>query len=358
MRIDLTPRANRSALADALAPLLAFLAALLVGGIVVAAMGRSPAAAFATYFVAPLSEVWSLQEVALKAAPLALIATGLAFCFRANIWNIGAEGQFVVGGLCGGWIGVATHGTGGNTLWVLPLMLAVGTLAGMLYGLIPGLLKVRLGVSEILTSLMLVYVAELLLDYMARGPLRDPAGFNFPQSVTFDDAARLPYLMEGDSLHAGVAVALAAIVVATLVLGRTLFGFTVRVVGASPRAARFAGFSDARLTLAVFAVSGGAAGLAGICEVAGKIGQLQPSISPGYGFTAIIVAFLGRLSPAGILVAALVIALTTIGGEGAQIDLKLPLDLTRAFQGLLLALVLGADALSRYRVRLVPGATA
>lgn len=145
-------------------------------------MGRSPAAAFATYFVAPLSEVWSLQEVALKAAPLALIATGLAFCFRANVWNIGAEGQFVVGGLCGGWIGVASHGAGGNTLWVLPLMLAAGTLAGLLYGLIPALLKVRLGVSEILTSLMLVYVAELLLDYMARGPLRDPAGFNFPRA--------------------------------------------------------------------------------------------------------------------------------------------------------------------------------
>ncbi|MET3693848.1 ABC transporter permease [Methylobacterium goesingense] len=358
MRIDLTPRANRSALTDALAPVLAFLAALVIGGGVVAAMGRSPAAAFVTYFVAPLSELWSLQEVALKAAPLALIATGLAFCFRANVWNIGAEGQFVVGGLFGGWIGVAAHGATGNTLWVLPAMLIVGTLAGMLYALIPALLKVRLGVSEILTSLMLVYVAELLLDYMARGPLRDPAGFNFPQSVTFDDAARLPYLMEGDTLHAGVAIALAAVVVATLVLARTLFGFTVRVVGASPRAARFAGFSDARLTLAVFAVSGGAAGLAGIAEVAGKIGQLQPSISPGYGFTAIIVAFLGRLSPVGILVAALVIALTTIGGEGAQIDLKLPLDLTRAFQGLLLALVLGADALSRYRVRLVPGAAA
>jgi ABC-type uncharacterized transport system permease subunit len=358
MRIDLTPRANRSALLDALSPILAFLAALVVGGLVVSALGRSPAAAFVTYFVAPLSEVWSLQEVAIKAAPLALIATGLAFCFRANIWNIGAEGQFVMGGLFGGWIGVATHGATGNTAWVLPLMLVVGTLAGLLYALIPALLKVRLGVSEILTSLMLVYVAELLLDYMARGALRDPAGFNFPQSVPFDEAARLPYLMEGDTLHAGVAIALVVLGLATLVLARTLFGFTVRVVGASPRAARFAGFSDARLTLAVFAVSGAAAGLAGISEVAGRIGQLQPSISPGYGFTAIIVAFLGRLSPVGILVAALVIALTTIGGEGAQIDLKLPLDLTRAFQGLLLALVLGADALSRYRVRLVPGAAA
>jgi simple sugar transport system permease protein len=355
MRIDLSPRTSRSPLMDGLAPILAFVVAIAIGGVVVAAMGRSPAAAFVTYFVAPLSEVWSLQEVALKAAPLALIAIGLAFCFRANVWNIGAEGQFVVGGLFGGWIAVATYGAEGNTLWVLPLMLAVGTLAGIAYALIPALLKVWLGVSEILTSLMLVYVAELLLDYMARGPLRDPAGYNFPQSVTFDDAARLPYLMEGDTLHAGVLIALAAVIVAAIVLARTLFGFGVRVVGASPRAARFAGFSDVRLTLAVFAVSGGAAGLAGIAEVAGKIGQLQPSISPGYGFTAIIVAFLGRLSPVGILVAALVIALTTIGGEGAQIDLKLPLDLTRAFQGLLLALVLGADALSRYRVRFVPG---
>jgi simple sugar transport system permease protein len=358
MRLDLRPRSRRSPLLAALSPVLAFAGALLVGGVAVAALGVSPGAAFLTYFVTPLSEVWSLQEVALKAAPLALIATGLAFCYRANLWNIGAEGQFVAGGLAGGWVGIATHGAEGFTLWILPLMLLVGTFAGAAYAMIPALLKVRLGVSEILTSLMLVYVAELLLDYMARGPLRDPAGYNFPQSVPFDAAARLPYLAEGDTLHAGVLIAFGAVVLATLVLGRTLFGFAVRVVGASPRAARFAGFSDARLTLAAFAISGGAAGLAGISEVAGRIGQLQPTISPGYGFTAIIVAFLGRLSPPGILVAALVIALTTIGGEAAQIDLKLPLDLTRAFQGLLLGLVLGADVLARFHIRLVPGGPA
>lgn len=355
MRLDLSPRAERSALLSALSPVIAFAGAVLVGGIAVALLGVAPGAAFMTYFVTPLSEVWSLQEVALKAAPLALIATGLAFCFRANLWNIGAEGQFVVGGLAGGWIGVATQGAEGFTVWILPAMLIVGTLAGLAYAMIPAILKVRLGVSEILTSLMLVYVAELLLDYMARGPLRDPAGFNFPQSVPFDPAARLPYLMEGETLHAGVLIALLSVIVATVVLARTLFGFEVRVVGAAPRAARFAGFSDARLTLAAFAISGGAAGLAGIVEVAGRIGQLQPTISPGYGFTAIIVAFLGRLSPPGILIAAGVIALTTIGGEAAQIDLKLPLDLTRAFQGLLLAFVLGADVLARYRIRLVPG---
>ncbi|MCJ2057948.1 ABC transporter permease [Methylobacterium sp. J-048] len=355
MRLDLVPRAGRSPFAAILAPALAFLASVLLGGVAVSLLGVSPTAAFAAYFIAPLSELWSLQEIALKAAPLALIATGLAFCYRANLWNIGAEGQFVVGGLAGGCVALATQGSAGFTFWILPTMLAAGTLAGIVYAMIPAVLKVQLGVSEILTSLMLVYVAELLLDYMARGPLRDPAGYNFPQSVAFDAAARLPYLMEGETLHAGVLVAFASVVLATIVLGRTLFGFEVRVVGASPRAARFAGFSEARLTLAAFAVSGGAAGLAGIAEVAGKIGQLQPTISPGYGFTAIIVAFLGRLSPPGILVAALVIALTTIGGEGAQIDLRLPLDLTRAFQGLLLAFVLGADVLTRFKVRLVPG---
>lgn len=356
MRLDLTPRGPRSPVADILAPALAFLGAVLVGGVAVALLGVSPASAFAVYFLAPLSDLWSLQEIAVKAAPLALIATGLAFCYRANLWNIGAEGQFVVGGLAGGTVAIATHGSTGFTAWILPAMLVAGTLAGVAYAMIPALLRVRLGVSEILTSLMLVYVAELLLDYMARGPLRDPAGFNFPQSVTFDEAARLPSLMEGDTLHAGVLVALAAVGLAVVVLGRSLFGFAMRVVGASPRAARFGGFGADRLTLAAFAISGGAAGLAGIVEVAGRIGQLQPTISPGYGFTAIIVAFLGRLSPGGILVAAVVIAVTTIGGEAAQIDLRLPLDLTRAFQGLLLGLVLAADVFTRFKVRLVPGA--
>ncbi|MGX5775571.1 ABC transporter permease [Methylorubrum zatmanii] len=355
MRLDLLPRARRSPWLDLLSPALAFAAAVLIGGLAVAAFGVPPGQAFLAYFVAPLSEAWSLQEVALKAAPLSLIATGLAFCYRANLWNIGAEGQVVIGGLAGGWVAIAAHGSEGATVWILPAMLLAGTTAGLAYAMIPALLRVKLGVSEILTSLMLVYVAQLLLDYMVRGPLRDPQGYNFPQSVGFDEAARLPALMAGESLHAGAPIALLAVLLATLVLARTLFGFEVRAVGASPRAARFAGFSDARLTLAVFAISGGAAGLAGICEVAGRIGQLQPEISPGYGFTAIIVAFLGRLSPPGILLAALVIAVTTIGGEGAQIDLKLPLDLTRAFQGLLLCLVLGADVLTRYHIRIVPG---
>jgi simple sugar transport system permease protein len=208
-------------------------------------------------------------------------------------------------------------------------------------------------VNEILTSLMLVYVAQLVLDYLVRGPWRDPKGFNFPQSVTFDPAATLPPILEGSRVHWGFVFAVLAILVTAVVVGRTLFGYRLRLTGDAPRAARFAGFSAQATTLAVFAISGGLAGLAGISEVSGQIGQLQPSISPGYGFTAITVAFLGRLNPIGILVASLVVALTFIGGESAQILLKLPLDLSNAFQGILLLCVLAADAVVTYRLRVV-----
>lgn len=354
MRIDLEPRTNRSPALEIGAPIAALVAAILLGGLVVALLGKSPTRAFAVYFIEPLLAGWSLQEIAVKACPLVLIAVGLGFCFRANIWNIGAEGQFVVGGLAGGWLAIATHGGAHQTIggwWIVPAMLLLGAVCGAVYAMIPALLKVWLGVSEILTSLMLVYVAELLLDYLVRGRLRDPKGFNFPQSVTFEDVARLPFLAEGERLHAGVVIAVLAVIAAHFVFARMRFGFAVRLTGEAPRAARFAGFNDRKLTLAVFAISGGLAGLAGICEVAGQIGQLQPVISPGYGFTAIIVAFLGRLSPVGILVAGLVLALTYIGGEAAQVALKLPNDMTRAFQGILLMCVLAADTFTRYKIR-------
>jgi simple sugar transport system permease protein len=205
---------------------------------------------------------------------------------------------------------------------------------------------------------MLVYVAQLTLDYLTRGPWRDPKGFNFPQTVTFDPAATLPPIFAEGRIHAGAIFAVLAIAITAVVLGRTLFGYRLRVTGEAPRAARFAGFEGSTTTLLVFAISGGLAGLAGIAEVSGQIGQLQPSISPGYGFTAITVAYLGRLNPLGILVAALVLALTFIGAESAQILMKLPLDLATAFQGLLLLFVLAADALVTYRLRVVRTAPA
>jgi simple sugar transport system permease protein len=352
MRLELVPRATVSPLARALAPAAAFLTAFVIAGLVIWLLGRSPVAAFRVYVLDPLQDPWALQELLVKATPLVLIAIGLSYCFRANLWNIGAEGQYVMGAVFGGWLALATHGTEAGW-WVLPAMLLLGIAGGALYGMIPALLKTRFGVSEILTSLMLVYVAQLVLDYLARGPWRDPKGFNFPQSVTFDPAATLPPIFESGRVHYGFLFALLAVAVTAGVAGRTLFGYRLRLTGDAPRAARFAGF-DARMTaLAVFAISGGLAGLAGIVEVSGQIGQLQPTISPGYGFTAITVAFLGRLHPVGILVAALVVALTFIGGESAQILLRLPLDLTQAFQGILLLCVLAADALVSHRVRLV-----
>ncbi|MFC1458495.1 ABC transporter permease [Microvirga arabica] len=352
MRFELTPRTNSPTVMRIFASIAAFITAFLIAGFVIWLMGRSPLAAFDVYVLQPLSDPWSLQELIVKATPMALIAIGLSYCFRANLWNIGAEGQYVIGAVLGGWLALRTHGTDA-ALWVLPLMLLLGILGGALWGLIPAFLKTRFGVNEILTSLMLVYVAQLTLDYLVRGPWRDPQGFNFPQSVTFDPAATLPPILEAGRVHYGAVFAAIAVVVTAVILGRTLFGYRLKLTGDAPRAARFAGFSSKATTLAVFAISGGLAGLAGISEVSGQIGQLQPSISPGYGFTAITVAFLGRLNPIGILVASLVVALTFIGGESAQIMLKLPLDLTQAFQGILLLCVLAADAMVSYRIRFV-----
>ncbi|MBB4041548.1 simple sugar transport system permease protein [Microvirga flocculans] len=351
MRFELTPRTNASVGMRVLASVAAFITAFLIAGLVIWIMGRSPVAAFDVYVLQPLSDPWAIQELIVKATPMALIAIGLSYCFRANLWNIGAEGQYVIGAVLGSWLALKTHGTDAG-FWVLPAMLLLGIVGGALYGLIPAFLKTRFGVNEILTSLMLVYVAQLVLDYLVRGPWRDPKGFNFPQSVTFDPAATLPPVFEAGRVHYGAVFAVIAVLVTAVVLGRTLFGYRLKLTGDAPRAARFAGFSSRATTMAVFAISGGLAGLAGISEVAGQIGQLQPSISPGYGFTAITVAFLGRLNPIGILIASLVVALTFIGGESAQILLKLPLDLTQAFQGILLMCVLAADALVSYRIRL------
>ena len=354
MRLELEPRRRRSPALDLAAPILAFAAALIIGAVMVSALGKSPAQAFQVYFVEPLSQGWSREAILKKAAPLILIAIGLSFCYRANIWNIGAEGQFVVGGAMGGFVGLLTRGQPDAAIWwVLPAMMLAGALGGMLYAMIPAALKTRFGVSEILTSLMLVYVAELWLDYMVRGPWRARGAYNMPVSDTLDPAATLPAIT-AEGLHAGVLLAPLAVVAALLLL-RTLFGFQTRLVGDAPKAARFAGFSDAKTIFAVFALSGALAGLAGAAEVSGSLGQLQTTISPGYGFTAIIVAFLGRLAPLGVLAAGLVMALTFVGGEGAQIAMKLPLDATRAFQGVLLMCVLAADVVTRHRLRLVMG---
>jgi general nucleoside transport system permease protein len=352
MRLALERRAERSVFIALLSPLLAIALTLATGAALFALLGKPPIEALRIYFFDPLTDPWALQEIAVKATPLVLIGVGLSLCYLANGWNIGAEGQFLIGAICGGWLAVKTHGTDAG-YWVLPAMLVLGALGGALYALIPALFKVRFGASEILTSLMLVYVAELLLDYLVRGPWRDPKGFNFPTTAEFDSVAAMPTFVDGSRLHWGAIIALLVVAWATIMLGRTLRGFEIKLVGAAPRAARFAGFNDRTLIIVTFLISGALAGLAGIIEVSATVNHLQPNISPGYGFTAIIVAFLGRLNPLGILIAALFLALTFIGGESAQISLKVPLDLTKVFQGILLFYVLACDTLILYRVRLL-----
>ena len=352
MQLVLERRAERSTVIAIASPLIAIVLTLVTMAILFAALGKNPVAALSVYFLEPLTDSYSLIELVVKATPLVMIAVGLSLCYLANVWNIGAEGQFLIGAVCGSWLAVKTQGTDAGA-WVLPAMLVLGAVGGALYALIPAIAKVRFGASEILTSLMLVYVADLLLDYLVRGPWRDPNGFNFPTSAEFDPVATVPILIEGTRLHLGALTALVVVAVASVLLGRTIKGFEIRVVGAAPRAARFAGFDADKLVILTFAISGGLAGLAGIIEVAGPVGHLQPNFSPGYGFTAIIVAFLGRLNPVGILVAGLFLALTFIGGEQAQISIKVPLDLTKVFQGILLFYVLACDSLILYRIRIV-----
>jgi ABC-type uncharacterized transport system permease subunit len=352
MRLVLERRAERSTAAAIASPLIAIALTLATMAILFAALGKNPITALSVYFVEPLTDSYSLVELAVKATPLVMIAVGLSLCYLANVWNIGAEGQFLIGAVCGSWLAVLTQGADAGA-WVLPVMLMLGAIGGALYALLPAIAKVRFGASEILTSLMLVYVADLLLDYLVRGPWRDPNGFNFPTTAEFDPVATVPVLVDGTRLHLGALIALVVVAVAAVLLGRTIKGFEIKVVGAAPRAARFAGFSADRLVILTFLISGALAGLAGIIEVAGPVGHLQPNFSPGYGFTAIIVAFLGRLNPIGILIAGLFLALTFIGGEQAQISIKVPLDLTKVFQGILLFYVLACDSLILYRIRAV-----
>jgi simple sugar transport system permease protein len=340
MQLVLEKRAERSNTIALVSPLIAIGLTIVTMSILFAILGKNPISALIVYFIDPLTDAYSLQEIAVKASPLVLIAIGLSLCYLANAWNIGAEGQFLIGAVAGSWLAVKTQGADAG-YWVLPAMLLLGAIAGALYALIPAICKVKFGASEILTSLMLVYVADLVLDYLVRGPWRDPSGFNFPTTAEFDPVATVPILIEGGRLHLGAIITLVVVAAAAV------------LVGAAPRAARFGGCTANQLILLTFAISGALAGLAGIIEVAGPVGHLQPGISPGYGFTAIIVAFLGRLNPIGILIAGLFLALTFIGGEQAQIAMKIPLDVTKVFQGILLFYVLACDSLILYRFRLI-----
>ncbi len=350
MRIELIRRPQRSARMAVLSPLIAIALTVVAGFVIFAANGVDPVGALYVYFIEKLTAWWSIQDLIVKMTPLILIGVGLSLSYLSNTWNIGAEGQLAAGAIAGSVLPIYFPDWGGPL--VVTLMLLMGILGGMAYGAIPALLKTRFGTNEILTSLMLVYVADLVLDWVARGPWRNPAGYNFPNSRQFSDNQLLP-VIAGQHVTVATVIALVVAVAAWFLLGKTLTGFRIRVLGEAPRAGAFAGFSRNRMVLVAFLISGGLAGLAGICEVAGPLGQLRISVSPGYGFTAIIVAFLGRLNPLGVIVASFVLGLSYLGGEGIQSTYHLSDQIARVFQGMLLFFVLACDTMIFYRVRIV-----
>ncbi|MEM8750839.1 MAG: ABC transporter permease, partial [Pseudomonadota bacterium] len=350
-RVELQKRAGASRLFSILSPFIALVLMLVAGAIMFAFLGKPPLSALYTYFVEPLSDPWSREQILVKATPLALIAVGLAVCFRSGNWNIGAEGQYLIGGMFGAMIPVFFNEW--QSVFTLPLILIMGMIGGALYAGIPAFLKARFGTNEILTSLMLVYVAQQFVDWLVRGPWRNPQGFGFPGTKSFNESAVLPPLTTGSDAHYGVYLAIIAAIALWFMLSKTTKGFEVAVLGQSPRAGRFAGFSARKMTIFAFVVSGALAGLAGIAEVSGSVEKLDDKLSLGYGFTAIIVAFLGRLNPLGIIAAALVLALSSIGGEAAQISLGVSDRAARVFQGLLLFFVLACDTLIHYRIAIV-----
>jgi ABC-type uncharacterized transport system permease subunit len=327
-------------------PLLALGITVLAGSLLFFLLGKAPGQALALFFVEPLRSAQGWSELSIKATPLLLIALGLAVSFRANVWNIGAEGQFIAGALVATAIALgATEETGRGV--IVAIMLG-GVLGGMAWAALVAVLRDRFGASEILVSLMLVYVADQLLGYLVHGPWKDPHGFNFPQTASFLPVTGIPRLASGHRAHLGLVLALVAAPVIWLFLFRSYAGFQLEVGGTAPRAGRYAGFSARRALWTALIVSGGLSGMAGALEVAGPIGQLTPHFSVGYGFAAIIVAFVGRLHPFGIVLASLLMSMFYIGGELVQSRLGLPRALTGVFQGLLLFALLACDAVGRH----------
>lgn len=355
MLIELRKRKEPSRQMLYLTPVIAVVLTMVTGGIIFTLLGYNGAGAVWEIFIKPVINTEKWQDLGVKAAPLILIAIGLSVGFRANVWNIGAEGQYVFGGLAGTGVALATWEMEG--WWILPLMCLGGIVGGMFYAAIPAFLRTRLKVNEILSSLMLTYVSIQLLYYLMRGPWKDPEGFNFPQTRLFNDSQTLPTVIEDTIIHLGVPLAFLIAIIAWFVMSKTVFGFQVRVVGAAPHAARYGGFDENRTIWLVLLLGGGLAGLAGTFEAAGPFGQMVPQFPTGYGFTAIIVAFLGRLHPVGIIAAGIILAISYVGGEGAQTTIGLPNAATGIFQAMMLFFLLATDILVNYRLKIGEAST-
>ncbi|MEY5022567.1 MAG: hypothetical protein RIS72_1142 [Pseudomonadota bacterium] len=330
-------------------PLLALVITVVLGIGLFVLLGKDPVRGLQMFFWEPLKSAYALGELMVKATPLLVIALGLAVCYRSNVWNIGAEGQFVIGAVAASGVALLADKESGR--WFVLAVLLAGVAGGMFWASITAWLKDKFHANEILVSLMLVYVADMVLGYLVYGPWKDPAGYNFPQTKNFEAVTQIPRLMTGSRVSVGLILALLGAVAVWIFLFRTRAGFAQQVGGLAPAAARFAGFSSRKALWTALLVSGGAAGLAGALEVAGPLGQLTPYVPAGYGFAAIIVAFVGRLHPVGMVFSAVLMSMFYIGGELAQSRMGLPKSITGVFQGLLLFSLLACDTLVAYRLR-------
>ena len=330
-------------------PILALVFTVIIGVLLFMALGKDPVRGLQVFFWEPIKSGYALGELVVKATPLLLIALGLAVSFRSNVWNIGAEGQYIIGAVAASGVALLAEKTTGGWI-VVPIVLA-GIAGGMVWAGLTAFLRDKFNANEILVSLMLVYVAVQVLGYMVYGPWKDPAGYNFPQTKTFDLVTRIPRLFEGSRLSIGVLFALVGVAGMWVFLFRTRAGFAQQVGGLAPAASRYAGFSSRKALWTALLISGGMAGLAGALEVAGPIGQLTPYVPAGYGFAAIIVAYVGRLHPVGMVFSAILMSMFYIGGELAQSRMGLPKSLTGVFQGLLLFTLLACDTLVNYRFK-------
>jgi general nucleoside transport system permease protein len=351
MIIRFEKRREPSKLMQAVTPIAAVLLTMLIGALIFWAIGYDGPRAVKEIFFTPILAPYKWPDVARRAAPLILIALGLCMGNRAKVWNIGAEGQYLLGALAGAGVAYLTQSREG--WWIIPLMILAGIVGGALWAGIPAFLKTRYRVNEILSSLMLVYVALQLLNYLVTGPWKDPNGHNFPQSAPFTPSQTLPHMIWGTPFPPGLFIAFALAIVFWIVMSRSEFGLGIRVVGDAPKAARYAGYDANSMVWQTLLISGGMAGLAGVLEAATQGGQLNLGFPSGYGFTAIIVSFLGRLHPLGAALAGVVLAVTYVGGQVAQTVVHVPNATAGIFQATMLFLILASDVLVKRRVRIV-----
>jgi general nucleoside transport system permease protein len=328
-------RASPSKAWSIASPILAVALTIAFGFVLFSLLGKDPVKSITVFLLEPLRSFKSISEVLLKSIPLILCGVGLAICYRANVWNIGAEGQLLIGAICASatvlMFDVASKPLAGPVVMVLGL--AAGVLGGMFWA----------GITT--------YVAGLLLIYCVTGPLRDPQGYNFPQSKVFSKEYLLGFLIPGTRLHWGFLVAIASAVLGSFFVFKSFTGFKLQVGGIAPKAARYAGFSSRSALWIALLTCGALAGLAGAMEVMGPIGQVLPSVSPGYGFAAIIVAWVGRLHPLGVIAGAIVMSVFYIGGEYSQSRMGLPSSITGIFQGALLFFLLLCDTFIDNRMK-------